>query len=247
MEQNAVRLSLFEQLWAWFETNRKQAAWGAVVVVIVAFVVAFYIWRQGETEVQAGEALSLAETGMIGAGRGQVESADVYLKVAAQYPGTGAAGRAILQAATVLFEQEKYAEALAQFQRFTHVYPDSPFLPQAFLGVATCADAQGRTAEAIQAYENLVKRFPGSIVAPQAEFALANNYESQGKLEQAWALFEKLARQLGMNSSLGSEAGMRAEELKAKLPATVTAPPASLPAVLNSPSPSKLIPTTNQP
>lgn len=225
MEQNVARLSLFEQLWAWFETNKKQAAWGAIALAIVAFFVAFYVWRRGETEVQAGEAFSKTAATLVTEGRGQAGSADAYLKVAAEYPKTSAAGRAILQAGAALFREQKYAESQAQFQRFTREYPDNPFLPQALLGIASCLEAEGKTAEAIQAYEGLVKRFPNSNVAPQAEFALANIYESQGRPEQAWALFEKLARQMGLNSSIGSEAGIRAEELKDKLPATVTTPP----------------------
>ena len=247
MEQNAVELSLFERAWTWFEANKKLVAWGAGVVVIAGFIGAFYFWRQGENEVAASEALSHADAGRVVEGVKRNGSPETFLKVAAEYPGTAAAGRALLQAAAALFAEEKYSEAQAQFERFSREYSSSPFLPQARLGVAACLDAQGKTADAMSAYEDLARKYPSANVAPQAEFALARIYESQGKLEQAWSLYEKLAQQLGLNDSMGSEAGIRAEELKAKLPAASTSPSPAATAVPQISFPTPSVPTTNKP
>jgi predicted negative regulator of RcsB-dependent stress response len=224
MEQDVVELSLYERLWAWFETNKKQAMWGAVALAVISFIIAFYIWRQGENEVSAAEAFTQAMEGASADGK-RIESPEAFLKVAAEHPGTSAAGRALLQAATLLFESGKYTEAQAQFERYSRENPDSPFLPQSMLGVAASLDAQGKTNDAARAYENLANRYPGANVAPQAQFALARIYEAQGKLEQAWTLYEKLVQTSGLNSSIGSEAGIRAEELRAKMPATPTTLP----------------------
>jgi tetratricopeptide (TPR) repeat protein len=240
MEQNVVQLTLFEQLWAWFETNRKQVIWGVSVAAIVALVVSFYIWNKDQNAVEAADALSKLEAGgVFDPGRHTVD-AEAYLQIARNHAGTSAAARALLQAGAVLFTQGKYEEARAQFERFSREYADSPFLTQALLGVATSLDAQGKTTEAMQAYENLTKRYAGTSVATQAEFGLARIYDSQGKFESAWGLYEKLTRQLGPNSILGSEAGMRAEELKEKLPASVTTSAPLLPTA----APATLVPET---
>ena len=61
---------------------------------------------------------------------------------------------------------------------------------------------------------------------PQARFALARLYEAQNKPELARNLFEEVERN-NPYGSLGSEAGMRLEELKIKYPSLVVpaAPP----------------------
>ena len=56
---------------------------------------------------------------------------------------------------------------------------------------------------------------------PQARFALARLYEAQNKPELARNLFEEVERS-NPYGSLGSEAGMRLEELKLKYPKLAT-------------------------
>lgn len=225
MEQNVAGLTVFEQAWAWFEANKKQAAWGAGILVVVGVIVSYYVWSQGEKEIGAGEALSDAMAAALPGG-GHVESADAYLKVATAHPGTSAGARALLAAAGALFTQGKYAEAQAQFQKFTRDYPDSPFRSQAMLGVAASLDALAKPEEAARAYKELIDRHPGEIVVPQAKFALARIYESQNKLNEARSLYEDIAHAQGY-SSLGNEAGIKVEELRSKLPATLPAPAAA--------------------
>jgi tetratricopeptide (TPR) repeat protein len=97
------------------------------------------------------------------------------------------------------------------------------------LGIACCYDAVGRTNEAINAYKDLVDRHPNENVAPQARFSLARLYETQNMIEQARALYEDVAK-ADPNSSLGSEAGMRLEELKVLYPPPAP-PPAPAPVI----------------
>ncbi|HMP84973.1 MAG TPA: tetratricopeptide repeat protein, partial [Verrucomicrobiota bacterium] len=210
MEQNAaVGLPLSDRLWVWFEANGKKAIWGVVGAAVLVFVVAFFVWNKNQSETNASQALSAAEVQIALSGGARDASAEVYLKVASDHPGTAAAGRAILQAGAALFVRGKYAEAQSELERFIRDYSSSPFIPQALLGIASCLEAQGKTDDAAKAYEALTKNHSASAVAPKAEFALANIYESQGRFQEAWFLFEKLAR-AGLNTSIGSEAGMHA-------------------------------------
>lgn len=222
MEQNVASLTVFEQAWAWFEANKKQVAWGAGILVVVGLIVSYYTWSKGEKDISAGEALSDA----VAAAAPEVNRAESYLKVAAAHPGTSAGARALLGAAGVLFTQGKYAEAQAQFQQFSRDYPDSPFRSQAMLGVAASLDAQAKPEEAARAYKELIDRRPGEIIVPQAKFALARIYESQNKLNEARALYEEISRVPG-NNSIINEAGVKAEELRSKLPVTASAPTAA--------------------
>ena len=247
MEQQSAELPLMHRAWAWFETNKKQVAWGAGGVVVVGLAIAFYQWRQAESLVAAGEAVSAVEALSAVGGRARNESADAYLKVAAQHAGTLAGARAALQAAVILFTQGRYADAQAQFEKFNREYPEAPFRSQALLGIASCLDALVKPDEAARAYNDLVTKHPGQNVVPQAKFALARIYESQGKFEQARPLYEELAR--GETSgSLANEAGLKLDELRAKMPAPAVTPTTSSPTPLELPLLSTPLPLkTNQP
>jgi tetratricopeptide (TPR) repeat protein len=235
MESEATQLPLWQQAWAWFEAHKKQTLWGAGGLVVVGLIVALVLYFRNQADITAGEALSdVALPQMPGASRGN--TADAYLKVAATYPNSRAGARALLLAAGGLFVEGKYDEAKAQFERFNREYGDSPFRGEALLGIASCLDAQGKTNEAVTAYKELIDRRPTDYVLPQARFALARLYEAQNKPELARNLFEDVERN-NPYGSLGSEAGMRLEELKIKYPA-LFAPvmPAQTNTVLKIPS-----------
>jgi TolA-binding protein len=232
MPSEVAELPLSHKAWAWFETNRKQALWGIVIAAGLGLIIWFILWQQGQKEVNASEALSRLYL-VTPAGLEARPDAAAYLKVAAEYPKSNAGARALLLAAGSYFIDKKYPEAKLHFERFTREHRESPFMGQALLGVAACLDAQGKTNEATVAYKDLVDHHPGESVTPQAKFALARLYEAQGKLELARNLFEEINRS-DPYGSLGSEAGMRSEELVAKNPnlamkaASTNAPPFNL-------------------
>lgn len=216
MESEAAQIPLWQQAWAWFESNKKPALWGAGAVVVVSLMVALVLYRRSEAKVAASEALSnVAVPGTAGANRG--DTADAFLKVNATYPNSLAGARALLLAGTSFFADGKYSEAKAQFERFTREYASSPFRGEALLGIASCLNAEGKTDEAVAAYKDLIDRRLSEYVLPQARFALACLYEAQNKPELARNLFEEVERN-NPYGSLGSEAGMRLEELKLKYP-----------------------------
>ncbi len=66
----------------------------------------FYSYRQNQREIAASEALTQASISDSG---GQL--ADACLKIAADYAGTSAGQRALLEGATALFTTGKYADA----------------------------------------------------------------------------------------------------------------------------------------
>jgi TolA-binding protein len=224
MESDAVQLSLGHKAWAWFETNKKQALVGAGAVVVLGAIVSFYFYHQDEQERAAAEALSGVALSQVTGARGGAEPAAAYLKVAADYPKSSAAARALLMAAGSLFSDGKYTEAKAQFDRFGREYGSSPFMGQALLGSAACQDALGKTNEALTAYNDLIRQRPGENFVPQAHFALGRLYEAQNDPEKARSHFEQVASG-NPYSSLGSEARIRVEELNSKYPKLVPRTP----------------------
>lgn len=218
MQQELSHSPVLMDALVWLDKNRKQVIYGAVGVAAVGALIGFYFWAKANKEENAGKALSQA---MMALGRG--ESPEVMLRVAMANAGTPAAEQAQLLGANALFTSGKYPEAQAQFERFVQHYGTSPMAPQARLGVAASLAAQGKSDDAARAYKELVDRYPTSSSTPMAKFALASIYEVQGKLEAALTLFEEVTRgemnaRGELSSSLGSEAGMRAEEVRLKLP-----------------------------
>jgi len=228
-QEETTATDVLFRFWPWIEANARRLAFGAAFVIIAVFVYSFYSYRQSQRETAAGEALTQADISANG-----TQLADACLKIAADYAGTIAGERALLRAATVLFTAGKYADAQVQFQKFIDANPDNFFTPQATLGLAASLDALGKTDQAASAYQRASSQNTDPSVAAYAKFSLARIYVTQGKLADAQRLYGDVARNLE-GTSLGSEAGLRALDLNAKLPkppaspATTAAPAAGAP------------------
>jgi tetratricopeptide (TPR) repeat protein len=231
MDSDAAQLPAMDRFQIWFGHNRNQALTGATIVIAVGIIVGFYMWYRGEKETNASEALTSVNVLMPSGTGPRADAADAYLKVAANYPKSSAAARAVLLAGGTLFVEGKYDQAKAQFEKFVREYRDTTFMGEALLGIASCFDAQNKPEEAIRAYKDLADHHSGDPAVPQAKFALGRLYEGQGKPELARTYFEDVAR-AEPYTSLGSESGMRLEELKMKHPelfAAAAAPAPELP------------------
>jgi TolA-binding protein len=222
--QDAPAAYIFK-LWPKIEANWIRIALGGGVIVVAAVLISFYSWQRDQKEITAGKALTQV---MMSAPRNASGSqpADLFLKIAGDYQGTSAGQRAMLQGAAMLFEAGRYADAQTQFQKFLDAHPDGLFAAQAALGVATSLDAQGKTDLAAGAYQRVINTSSDMAAANSAKFALAQIDERQNKLTDAMNLYEDVKHN-NPNGSLGSEADLRAMELKMKLS---SAPPSTAPA-----------------
>jgi predicted negative regulator of RcsB-dependent stress response len=217
--QDATTLFLLK-LWPWVEANRNRLIGGAVIAVIAIFIIWFAACQREARQIAAGQALTQVSLS------GGVPSADAYLKVAAQYSGTVAGQRALLQGAAALFDAGKFADAQAQFQQFLDAHPDGDFSGQAALGLASCLDAEGKADLAVGAYQRVINSASDIMVVSAAKFGLARIEEAQGRLNDAFVLYQDVAS-ANPGSSLGSEANMHLIELRNRLTATPAQTPAA--------------------
>jgi len=235
MESDVTHLEKMLKLWAWFEANKKQVKLGAIIVAVLAVVISIFVWQRSEKERKAGEALSDVFVPLaMAAPNARVSGVDGYQKVALAYPNHEAGAQAMLLAATGLFGDGKFKEALAEFDAFARQHPESALIGQTLLGRAACFDALNQTNEAATAYKTLIDQHPTEPMIPQAKFALARLYEAQGKLEQARNYYEEVGN--NRYSSIGSEAGIRLEELLQKHPELVPSTPSLNPAAKSAPT-----------
>ena len=219
--QEAPSLFWFK-IWPLIEENKKLIFTVAAVVLGGTLIFSYVSWHAEQQEIQAGQDFTAAMLSQPTAGSAK-QFAENMLTVANRHPGTSAAVRAQLQAATAFYVNADYADAQAQFQKLLDSNPESFFRATASLGVAASLEAQGKTDQAIAAYQTTAA-YSDSAAAESANFALGRLYESQGKWNDAADCYRRLTE--STSSDLANEAGLRYSLLKTKLtsvkPATTT-------------------------
>lgn len=211
MEAQDAASVFFLKLWPRIEANKNRIIGGVIIVAVAVAVVWIFSLRRAQKEITAGNALTQLIIS-------KTTQPDAYLKVAEDYENTAAGRRALLQGAGLLFDQNNFAGAQTQFQKFLDRYPDSEFFSQASLGVAACLDAQGKTNEAFGAYQRLMNGAADPVAANMAKFGLARIDEANGKWTEAAANYQDVGRANG-NNSLGQDAMWHLMQLKNKMPA----------------------------
>ncbi|MDB6108696.1 MAG: Tetratricopeptide 2 repeat protein, partial [Pedosphaera sp.] len=239
MESDVTQSADVYRLVTWAHTNRTKLITLTVAVAVVGLGIGLYVWNNNRHETQANEALANLRPPAHAAGTPATPvPADAYAKVASEYAGTSAGGRALLMGAGVLFDAGKYKEAGDEFQKFLQQYPESPWTIQAQLGVAASLEAQGKSADAAAKYKEFTDRYPQNAAIPQAKSALARLYLVQGKPEQALKLYEDLTKGRN-NDSWTAEAEIQAAELLAKYP---NLKPKPAPAPIAAPTVTPVVP-----
>jgi predicted negative regulator of RcsB-dependent stress response len=227
---------------AWLEVNKQRLLIGAVAGLGIATIVVCYNYFAEQKEVRAGEALTALNSGMPSPSRPKTPSGD-YLKIVAEYSGTGAAANAQLLAGEALFDEGKYAEAQSQFQKFIAEHGDHPLVASAALGVAASLDAVGKADEALAKYQGAARQYStDGAVSGQAKLSAARILASQGKLTQAHKMYLELAESgRGAASGAWSEVAVtRMLELEKQHPDLAAArmpptpPPAPVPPPMES-------------
>ena len=240
MDSDATQSDSYLRFVTWVQANLKRLVIGTVIVLAAIAVIAFISYEQGQKEVRASHALANVPTPQSPTGPMPPGTAEAYLKVAKDHAGTRAGARALLQVGAAYFVEGKYAEAQATFEQFLKEYPGSEWIPQAHFGVASSLDAQGKTADAVAKFEEMRRRFANDATSDEVKLALARLFETQNKPADAYKLYSELVS-ANPYGGMGSEAGVRKEELERKFPDLAAA---------NAPMPQPLMPlagATSQP
>ncbi|HVY70460.1 MAG TPA: tetratricopeptide repeat protein, partial [Verrucomicrobiae bacterium] len=175
--------------------NKKRLAIGVGVAILAGFAYYTYSWAAERKEQNASEELLKAQLksdpaeGAASTG----PSSGAYLKVATDFSGTQAGGRAELLAAEAYFNEKNFAAAQEQFAKFRNNHPDSPLAASAAFGVAASLDSQGKLAEAIAGYQEVATRYASSSVVTQAKLAMARAQEAASKPDLALKIYDELA------------------------------------------------------
>jgi predicted negative regulator of RcsB-dependent stress response len=242
MDQSSSSTDTILQLLAWLDKNKKRVALIGGAVLAAGALIGGIIYYQSQREARASEALSNVRQPSNPNTPVPPEVVQACLKVAKDFEGTSAAGRALLDAASILYTQGNFADSEARYKEFLNGYPDSPFLPQGMLGLAYALDAEGKTSDATAKYEELRRRFPTDPVLDDTKLALARIYEKQNPAE-AYKLYNELVTTGGQQSGIASEAGIRMADLMEKYPDLAKTNAPTPPTMTPAPGAAQTVPT----
>ena len=136
-----------------------------------------------EPEIRYSEAkLTMMRTGKAN----PAESVALFDKVAKDFPRSPFAGRALMDAATLLEIHNKLPEALSYYRRVTESYDNQPDIaPPAFFRRAMLEDKLGDWERAKNLLEGIPVRYPETMAALEAPIAIASRYARVGQQDAA--------------------------------------------------------------
>jgi tetratricopeptide (TPR) repeat protein len=237
MESGTPPSAGFYDFLGWLETNKKRVAIGAAAIFVLAVIVGFFVWRSGQREIEAEEALSSIKAAASPTDLPAPGSAEAMAKIAEEYPKTAAAAKALVRSGTIYFDQGDFARAQVQFEKLLRDYGDTTWVPTAVYGVAASLDAQSRQAEAIAKYNDFIRNYPSDAAVDQARLNLARLYEQTKQPALALDVLKKMTegQQAGMSPGT-AEAQERIHELYAKNPSLMPSNPVTSPTMFTPPS-----------
>ena len=207
----------FYNFLGWLDVNRKRVAIGAVILAVIGLVAALLIWNNSRQEQEAALALSSVRVPFNPLEAAPPGTAEAFLKVVEQYPGTPSAPQALLRAASIFFANGQYAQAIEQFNRFLSKYGEAPWVPQARYGIAASLDAQGNATEAINRYNEFIRTYPADPATEEARLNVARLYEKSNQPAQAIDVLSKMTN-AGPFTAAGAEVQERLRAIYKKHP-----------------------------
>ncbi len=191
-----------------------------VVTVLIALLLgAMGVARhfKAQTELEAAELFTSAST---------PELCEVVIQ---KYPGTVAAGNAILMKADLQWQADKKQDSVSELNRFLKELPDNALRPQVMLALASKYNALGDTANANKTVDELLSAYPKSEIAAGAQALKGDLLWADGKVEEARKIFEGLPRNYPGSPFLG-ETEERLKMMNSGLPMVELDPPPAPPA-----------------
>lgn len=207
--------SAFEQF---LDRNQK----GLVVVSILAALagsgVVVYRGIKASKERDAGALLLKAE------------DLPAIQSISKDFPGTAAAGSAVLLGAEKQWNEGQQDAAIDALKSFTQTSTTHPAWASAQASLGSKLFAQGKTGEAEAAFQAILGNPAGKYLAPYALTQLGDIARLAGDLDKARGFYEQAKTDYATNSFTNALADPHLLNLKAKAPVEIDPPPPPPPA-----------------
>ncbi|HEX5438194.1 MAG TPA: tetratricopeptide repeat protein [Gemmatimonadaceae bacterium] len=200
-----------DSLLAWAQIHMRQLSIGAIVIVVVALGVWFYMHAQAVREESASSALSTAEQAYA-AGNAALAQSDLD-KMITRYSGTHAAREGAMLLAHVLYQKGQYAQGIAKLSALTA--SDDPAIASGAENLQAAGyEAMRKFDEAAQHYQHAAATTPYTAYRSTYRASAARALMEAGKTSEAAALWKTLASD--KDPGIAAEARVRLGQLEAK-------------------------------
>jgi len=158
----------------------KHLKWLTPVLAGILVLTAVYLWRQGQgTDLRAEVALAYATA----------SSPEELEAIADVWPAQPEAPLALLQAASLRFNDREFAAAKVLYENFLTAYPTHPMRENAEWGVWMSAEGTGDLDTALTGFVSVTEN---QLLYPQALLAQARVQEQKDNPEAALALYTQV-------------------------------------------------------
>lgn len=171
--------------------NHRDGVLGSLVILAAAGI--FGLWvashRAGVRETAWQNLFIAQQTG--GAGN-FAEAAKQLNSIETNFGGTSAWGFAVLTQGDLLFKQNKFTEAAAEYAKVVEKGPKS-LLPFALYSLGKTKEAAADLTGAQAQYTEFLTAYPGHFMAPEVHYSLATVYELAKNPVEAKAAYDKIS------------------------------------------------------
>jgi tetratricopeptide (TPR) repeat protein len=173
--------SSFNQEVFWALHGRKIIFGSIAALLILLAVGAYFGWQK----LQTGQAELAYDS---------ATNIDDWQKVADRFPGSIAAGNALLRIAAQQASDGHFPDSDKTYQRFIRDYSKHPFAVNSLMGLATNAEAEAKPDEALNYYAEIAGKYGTTYLAPMALLSQARLTEGKGQLKEARQLYEMVVQ-----------------------------------------------------
>lgn len=189
-EDKFVKFSL--QAKTYVDENYQKLTRIGLVILGILVIAVFLYYESKQSASEANAQLGIAE---IEFSHSQlVKASNRLIKLIDEYDGSDAADRGMFLLANIYFQQQKYEDARAYFEKFIDSYSGSNILlSSAYAGLAACEEASSNYEAAGELYEKASETAPDFPESDNQYYLAGLCYKKAGDSEKARAIFEELA------------------------------------------------------
>ncbi|MDD5629208.1 MAG: tetratricopeptide repeat protein [Elusimicrobia bacterium] len=177
----------------WTLSNRRTAGIGAGAIAAVLLLGGLFLYSHRARQSAAWDELSVANT-MAYSGQADAAVKKIESLVEA-YPGTTAAGYALLFAGDLLYHRERYADSQKYYEQLVERGQPRVLQPLALGGLALAQESAGQCRQAQETEERFLSAYSDHFLAPQVHASMARCLSALGQNDSAKAALQKIALQ----------------------------------------------------
>lgn len=193
LRQNKL-VQLYAQLLLFYEEHRNLVHGLGIGLLALILAAPGYMYYKQQQEQQAnqklGQILPVYERGNFEQALNGTGDRPGLLSIADNYEGTGAGNLAAFYAGNVLYQQEKYDQALKYYQQFDK---GNDFIgASAYAAEASIYENRGELTKAAEYYERAASQYENKLTAPRYLLEAGQAYEEAGKYEEAERVYRRI-------------------------------------------------------